>query len=70
MGARVSRKPLRRSGIAHFIYSSVGSAARQTGVPHFDSKFQVEEHIRRTGTHIHHPATGFPSLEKLAGYAR
>ena len=36
------------AGIQHFVYSSVGSAQRQTGVPHFDSKFQVEDHIRAT----------------------
>ncbi|MEG4409094.1 NmrA/HSCARG family protein [Microcoleus sp. MON2_D5] len=34
------------AGIQHFVYSSVGSAERNTGVPHFDSKFQVEEYIR------------------------
>lgn len=34
------------AGIQHFVYSSVGSAERKTGVPHFDSKFQVEEYIR------------------------
>ena len=32
--------------IQHFVYSSVGNAERNTGVPHFDSKFQVEEYIR------------------------
>ena len=34
------------AGIQHFVYSSVGSAERHTGIPHFDSKFQIEEHIR------------------------
>lgn len=34
------------ASIQHFVYSSVGSAERKTGIPHFDSKFQVEEHIR------------------------
>jgi uncharacterized protein YbjT (DUF2867 family) len=34
------------ANVAHFVYSSVGSAERNTGIPHFDSKFQVEEHIR------------------------
>lgn len=34
------------SNIQHFVYSSVGSAERNTGVPHFDSKFQIEEYIR------------------------
>jgi uncharacterized protein YbjT (DUF2867 family) len=48
MGAALA-EAARRADISHFVYSSVGSAARQTGVPHFDSKFQVEEHIRRTG---------------------
>ncbi|GAP96854.1 NmrA/HSCARG family protein [Leptolyngbya sp. NIES-2104] len=37
------------AGIQHFVYSSVGSAERNTGVPHFDSKFQVEEYIRSLG---------------------
>ncbi|HUB82936.1 MAG TPA: NmrA/HSCARG family protein [Bryobacteraceae bacterium] len=39
----------KRSRISHFVYSSVGSADRRTGVPHFDSKFRIEEHIRGTG---------------------
>lgn len=34
------------ANIEHLVYSSVGSAERNTGIPHFDSKFQVEEHIR------------------------
>ena len=37
------------TGIEHFVYSSVGSAERNTGIPHFDSKFQVEEYIRSLG---------------------
>lgn len=38
-----------RSRISHFVYSSVGSADRHTGIPHFESKFRIEEHIRATG---------------------
>ncbi|WP_193198965.1 NmrA/HSCARG family protein [Nostoc sp. MG11] len=34
------------AGIEHFVYSSVGSAERNTSIPHFDSKFQVEEYVR------------------------
>jgi uncharacterized protein YbjT (DUF2867 family) len=34
------------AGIQHLVYSSVGSAERQTGIPHFESKYQIEEHIR------------------------
>lgn len=37
------------AGVEHFVYSSVGSAHRDTGIPHFDSKFQVEEHVRKIG---------------------
>src|SRR5947209_18170569 len=38
-----------RSGVSHLVYSSVGSADQNTGIPHFDSKFRIEEHIRSTG---------------------
>src|SRR5919202_1143042 len=37
------------AGVEHFVYSSVGSAHRQTGILHFDSKWEVEEHIRQIG---------------------
>jgi uncharacterized protein YbjT (DUF2867 family) len=34
---------------AHLVFTSVGSANRNTGVPHFDSKYEVEKHIARIG---------------------
>ena len=34
-----------RAGVKHFVYSSVGSADESTGIPHFDSKYQIEQHI-------------------------
>lgn len=34
------------AGIEHFVYSSVGGADRETGVPHFESKWRIEERIR------------------------
>ena len=37
------------AGVQHLVYSSVGSAHRRTGIPHFESKFQVEESIRSLG---------------------
>lgn len=37
------------AGVEHFVYSSVGSAHRQTGIPHFESKWEVEEHVRGIG---------------------
>jgi uncharacterized protein YbjT (DUF2867 family) len=33
----------------HLVFSSVGSANRQTGIPHFDSKYEVEKHIAKIG---------------------
>lgn len=41
-----------RAGVQHFVYASVGSAHRKTGVPHFDNKARVEDTVR---------ALGFPS---------
>ncbi len=37
------------AGVEHYVYSSVGSAHRETGIPHFESKFEVEEHVRASG---------------------
>ena len=34
--------------IDHFVYTSVASADRSTGIPHFDSKFEVEKHLAST----------------------
>ncbi|HTE46263.1 MAG TPA: NmrA/HSCARG family protein [Gemmatimonadaceae bacterium] len=36
-------------GVAHLVYSSVAGADRATGIPHFDSKFEVEKELRRSG---------------------
>ena len=33
----------------HLVFTSVNSANRQTGVPHFDSKYEVEKHIAEIG---------------------
>jgi uncharacterized protein YbjT (DUF2867 family) len=39
----------KRQGVGHFVYSSVGSADKETGIPHFESKVEVEEHLRSSG---------------------
>ncbi len=39
----------KKTGVEHFVYSSVGSAQRSTGIPHFDNKWRVEEAIRELG---------------------
>jgi len=50
-GKRIA-KLAREAGVQHFVYTSVGSAERETGVPHFDNKWRVENEVR---------ALGFPS---------
>ena len=35
----------REVGVEHFVYSSVGSAHKKTGVPHFDNKWRIEETV-------------------------
>ena len=37
------------AGIQHLVYTSVGGAERKSGLPHFESKWQIEEHIRSLG---------------------
>lgn len=34
------------AGVQHFVYSSAGGAERNTGVPQWESKWQIEQHIR------------------------
>ncbi len=36
----------RNKGVQHIVYSSVASAQRKTGIPHFENKWRVEEKIR------------------------
>jgi uncharacterized protein YbjT (DUF2867 family) len=44
-GHRIA-KLAREAGVQHYVYTSVGSAERKTGIPHFDNKWRVEETIR------------------------
>ncbi len=37
------------AGVKHLVYSSVAGADRNSGVPHFDSKFEVEKELRKSG---------------------
>lgn len=39
----------RRAGVQHYVYTSVGSAHRRTGIPHFENKWRVEETVRGFG---------------------
>jgi uncharacterized protein YbjT (DUF2867 family) len=50
-GVRLA-KIAREKGVQRFVYASVGSADRATGIPHFENKLRVEKVIK---------ALGFPS---------
>ncbi len=39
----------RRAGVEHFVYSSVGGAERNSGIDHWESKWEIENHIRQLG---------------------
>lgn len=43
----------RAAGVEHLVYTSVASVDRATGIPHFETKWKVEQHIRKSGV----PAT-------------
>jgi uncharacterized protein YbjT (DUF2867 family) len=36
----------REAGVEHFVYTSVGSAHKRTGIPHFDNKWRIEDTVR------------------------
>lgn len=37
------------AGVGHLVYASVASADRETGIPHWDIKWQIEQRIRALG---------------------
>ncbi len=39
----------KHADVAHYVYTSVGSADQKTGIPHFETKGKVEQHIRQIG---------------------
>jgi uncharacterized protein YbjT (DUF2867 family) len=39
----------RAAGVDHYVYSSVGGADRDSRVPHFESKWAIENHLRGLG---------------------
>lgn len=38
------------TGVSHFVFSSIASSHKNTGIPHFASKFQIEQHIKAVDT--------------------
>jgi uncharacterized protein YbjT (DUF2867 family) len=47
-GKRIA-KLARDKGVQRFVYASVGSAHKATGIPHFENKFRVEEAVKGLG---------------------
>lgn len=47
--ARTAAKAAKDAGVKHLVYSSVANADRDTGVPHFDSKREIEVYIQALG---------------------
>jgi uncharacterized protein YbjT (DUF2867 family) len=39
----------KKAGVSHFVYSSVGGAERNAGIDHWETKWEVEKHIRKLG---------------------
>ena len=39
----------KENGIEHLVYSSVANADKNTGIPHFESKYKVEQHVKNLG---------------------
>lgn len=37
------------AGVGHYVYSSVGGADRDSKVPHFETKWAIENHLRELG---------------------
>jgi uncharacterized protein YbjT (DUF2867 family) len=42
-------KAAHAAGVQHYVYASVASADRKTGIPHFDNKSRVEDTVRSLG---------------------
>src|ERR1700687_4081695 len=39
----------KKAGVQHFVYGSVGGAERNSGIPHWESKWEIEKYIRQLG---------------------
>src|SRR5260370_39290987 len=54
----------KKAGVAHFVYSSVGGAERNSGIDHWQSKWEIENHIRQLGL----PATMLRPVAFMENY--
>ena len=42
-------KVAKDAGVQHFVYTSVASAHRNTGIPHFENKWRIEQTVKQLG---------------------
>src|SRR5207245_1071952 len=54
----------KKAAVEHFVYSSVGGAERNSGIDHWDSKWEIEKHIRKLGL----PATMIRPVAFMENY--
>jgi uncharacterized protein YbjT (DUF2867 family) len=54
----------KKAGVQHMVYSSVGGAERNTGIPHWESKWEIEKYIRSLGL----PVTILRPVTFMEGY--
>jgi len=54
----------KKAGVKHLAYNSVGGAERKTGIPHWESKWEIEKSIRGLGL----PATIFRPAGFMENY--
>jgi uncharacterized protein YbjT (DUF2867 family) len=54
----------KKAGVEHFVYSSVGGAERNSGIDHWESKWEIEKHIRKLGL----PATMLRPVAFMENY--
>lgn len=38
-----------KTGVEHIVFNSVASADQQTGIPHFESKYKIEQYLQESG---------------------
>jgi len=55
----------REAGVAHLVYSSINGADARSGIPYYDSKSRIEEHIHAAGP----PATILRPVSFMENFA-
>jgi uncharacterized protein YbjT (DUF2867 family) len=54
----------KKAAVEHFVYSSVAGAERNSGIDHWESKWEIEKHIRKLGL----PATVLRPVAFMENY--